>query len=71
MTHCQNEAEVKFQMDIDHHISPGPTGKAGAMRYVGDMYVNGWSSDSASIFNDLLVRVQLLMCYEFIAWCVP
>ena len=21
MTHCQSEAEVKFQMDIDHQIS--------------------------------------------------
>ncbi len=30
---CQNEAEVKFQMDIDQNISP--TEKAGAMRLIG------------------------------------
>ena len=32
VTHCQNEAEVKIQMEFDHHISP--TEKAGAMRLI-------------------------------------
>ncbi len=32
VTLCQNEAEIKIQMDIDHHISP--TEKAGAMRLI-------------------------------------
>ena len=32
MTLCQNQAEVKFQIEIDHHVSP--TEKAGAMRLI-------------------------------------
>ncbi len=32
VTHCQNEAEVKFQMEIDRHISP--TEQAGKMRLI-------------------------------------
>ena len=31
-TLCQNEAEVKFQLEIDHQISP--TEKVGAMRLI-------------------------------------
>ena len=41
MTLCQNEAEVKFQMDIDNHIS---TTEAGRWNVVGNIHLKSYFS---------------------------
>ncbi len=38
---CKNEAEINFQMDIDHHISPTETSQSDYSAYsVGELW---WS----------------------------